>query len=115
MACYSNETKHKCSKIVIYISIALFVLGIATTAFGVLQSGQAKSYTSDFANFDLKGGFVAGTIIGGILAIVVAILGCLTGKYKKFFFALPFSILTFILFIILAIAGAIMAGDKGTI
>jgi cell shape-determining protein MreD len=64
------------------------------------------------SKFDISGGFAYGTIIAGILALLTGILGFMTGKFKKAIFTLPFIILCLILFILLIIAGAIMAGDK---
>jgi len=115
MACYSNETKHKCAKIVLFVSIFIGLLGLATTIFGVLQTGAGQEYTTKYGNMDLKGSFGAITIVAGILALLTGVLGCLTGKFKKFFFTLPFIIMCVILFILCVIAGALMAGDKSTL
>jgi hypothetical protein len=45
MACYSNETKHKCSKVVMFVSIAIFLLGALTTIFGIGQTGVGSDLT----------------------------------------------------------------------
>ncbi len=115
MGCYSNELKHKCAKIVLIVSIFIGILGLVTTIFGFLQTGDGQQYAADYAQFDVEGGFAAGTIVGGVFCIVTAVLGCAAGKFKKFFFTVPFLVLSFILFIFLAIAGGILAGDKGTL
>ena len=115
MACYSNEVKHKCSKIVLIISVLIFIMGVLTVIMGVLQMGAGSSYTSEYADFDMQGGFAAGTLIGGILAIGTGVLGVLTGKYKKFFFSCPFVSLASILAIVLFIAAAIMGGGEGAL
>eukprot|EP00355_Strombidium_rassoulzadegani_P000647 CAMPEP_0168614842 /NCGR_PEP_ID=MMETSP0449_2-20121227/4192_1 /TAXON_ID=1082188 /ORGANISM="Strombidium rassoulzadegani, Strain ras09" /LENGTH=187 /DNA_ID=CAMNT_0008655553 /DNA_START=16 /DNA_END=579 /DNA_ORIENTATION=+ len=115
MACYSNEVKHKCSKIVLIISVLIFILGILTVIMGVLQMGAGSEYTSEYANFDMQGGFAAGTLIGGVFAVIIGVLGVLTGKYKKFFFSCPFVVLASIFAILLFVAAAIMGGGEGAL
>lgn len=41
MACYKNETKHKCSKVVMGISIVAIIMGFLTALFGFMKSGGA--------------------------------------------------------------------------
>jgi hypothetical protein len=115
MACYSNETKHKCSKVVLIIGIAAFVVGILVAVFGAMQMGAGKEYTAEYANIDVEGGFSMGTIIGGILCIITGVLGCLTGKFKKPFFTIPFMALAIIIAIFLLVAAAIMGGGEDTV
>lgn len=47
MACYKNETKHKCSKVVMVISIVAVVMGLLTAIFGLMKSGKADDYLND--------------------------------------------------------------------
>jgi hypothetical protein len=49
MACYSNETKHKCSKVVMVVSIAIFVLGLLTTIYGFGQAGVGSEITKELS------------------------------------------------------------------
>ena len=46
MACYKNETKHKCSKVVMVVSIAAIVMGLLTALFGAMKSGDAQALLS---------------------------------------------------------------------
>lgn len=53
-------------------------------------------------------------IMGGLFVIVTSILGCLTGKMKKFFFTIPFMILTMVMgffTLILGIIFLVVASD----
>ena len=116
MACYSNETKHKCAKIVIYISVVVLLLGLLTAIFGFMQSSAGKEYATEYGvSFDISGGFAVGTIIGGILCIITGVLGLLTGKFKKAIFTIPFLVMSFLIFILLVVAGGIMAGGEEAI
>jgi len=115
MACYSNETKHKCSKVVLVVGGLALLMGLIVTVFGAAQMGVAEEYTSDYASFDLEGGFAIGTVIGGIFCIVTGVLGCLTGKFKKPFFTFPFVVLSCLIAIFLLVAGAVMAGGEEAI
>lgn len=115
MACFSNETKHKAAKFVMIVSIIAGILGILVLIFGILQAGKFSGYTSEYANFDISGGFATGTIVFGILTILVALLGGCTAKFKKPVFATFFMIFASIMFILLCIAGALMVGGSDQI
>jgi len=41
MACYKNETKHKCSKVVMIVSILAICMGLLTAIFGFAMTGGA--------------------------------------------------------------------------
>ena len=112
MACFSNETKHKAAKFVMIVSLVTLVMGVLVLIFGVLQSGQFSDYTSEYASFDISGGFATGTIAFGILTALVGLLGACTAKYKKPVFATLFMILGSIMFILLCVAGALMMGGS---
>ena len=123
MACYKNETKHKCSKVVMVVSILAIVMGILSALFGFLKTGGADALMSkaakaaetdkDFnANKEL-GIPVDGTvgtmvIVGGVFCIIVGVFGGLTVKFKKPYFAVPFVGLSFVIALILLI-GAFIA------
>jgi len=55
-----------------------------------------------------------GNIAIGIFGLLVACLGCLTGKKKTFCFALPYGLLTFIItiiFLVIALAAFALGSD----
>jgi hypothetical protein len=45
----------------------------------------------------------------------VGILGCLAGKFKKCLLTIPFLIFSFVMFVLLIVAGALLVGDKATL
>jgi len=53
MACYSNDTKHKCSKLVLIIGIITAIMGIIVAAFGAAQMGAGEEYVSEYAKLDV--------------------------------------------------------------
>lgn len=112
MGIYSNEMKQKCSKVVLIIGVVAGICGVLTLAFGAMQMGAGKEYTSDYGSFDVQGGFAIGTIAAGILCIVTGVLGCLTGKFKKPFFTIPFIVLAILIAIFLFVAAAVMGGGE---
>jgi hypothetical protein len=59
--------------------------------------------------------FGMGIIILGIICVVTGILGCLTGKCKKCWFATLFIILSGIVGLICLILGFIMMGGAGLV
>mmetsp|Transcript_14619 Transcript_14619/g.24919 ORF Transcript_14619/g.24919 Transcript_14619/m.24919 type:complete len:140 (-) Transcript_14619:740-1159(-) len=112
MGCYSNETKHSCSVIVTIVSVLGLILGFVVTGYGVLQTGHASEFTSQYAEFDVENGFAIGTIISGAACILVGMLGILTGRFKNACTAIPFMFFGTILVVLLIIAAAISGGDK---
>ena len=117
MACYSDDTKAKAAKFVTFVSIAVFLFGLITVAYAYAQStGQNIEGDSEYTSFKVdKSGFATMTLIGGVFAIITAILGCLTAKFKKFFLAVPFGCIAFIIALLLLIAGTIAGGFDSTI
>ena len=104
MACFSDATKHKCSKFVMVVGIVLVILGILTLAYGYAQfSGQ--SFENEYAEMDFTSGLAMGTLAAGLFTAIVGICGLLTAKFKKPFFAAPFMICSFIFFIVCLIIG----------
>jgi len=90
-------------------------MGLLTVAYAYSQS-TGQEVENDYTSFKVdKSGFAGLTLFGGILAILVAVLGCLTAKFKKFFLAIPFGLCAFIIAIMLLIAGAIAGGFDGEI
>ena len=116
MACYSNDCKRRSTKCVMIVGAILVVFGIVTAIVGFGLSGNPeleKIFESEwFKKTGLEKIDIAGTlstvIIGcGVLALVTGIFGCLTGKFKKPFFQIPFCLLAFIIGFVLTIVGFI--------
>ena len=112
MACFKNKTKHTCSKVVIVISVLSLLMGLITALYGFAMAGAGGEYTSQYGDFDVKGGQAFVTIIGGIFCIVVGVLGLLTGKFKKPIFTIPFIVLAFLIAILLFAGAAVMGGGE---
>lgn len=109
------------------ISIAAIVMGFLTAVFGAMKSGDAQemlkkaSKTLDKeTSLDLNSELgipndkeVGALIIaGGVFCIIVGVLGGLTVKFKKFYFAVPFVGLAFIIGLLLLIGAALALGPK---
>ena len=115
MGCYSNAMKARCAKVVIGISVILGILGLVFGIFGLIQAGLVKppKVKEDF-DFDINPstfGYLA--IVAGVFLIGTSVLGCMTGKFKKPCFALPYLIATGVLCLILFIFGAVaLAGRR---
>ena len=65
---------------------------------------------------DAGAGIGKGNIAIGIVGILIAILGCATGKLKNPCFAIPYGILSFIvtiIFLVIAIAAGALSSSKG--
>ena len=115
MGCYSDEVKAKASGFVMIVSVAVFIAAVLTLAYGYAQS-TGQEIQNDYTTFKVdKSGFAGLVLLGGLLALITAILGCLTAKFKKFFLAIPFGLCSFIIAVILLIAGAVAGGFDGKI
>jgi len=67
------------------------------------------SDTTDYVDYTVDQSKLGlGVLVLGVLAIIIAILGCLTGKYKKAIFACPFGTLTAIVGLVTLIIGCVM-------
>ena len=128
MACYKNETKHKCSKVVMIISVVAIVMGLLTAIFGFMKSGGADKLVakaeeasgkesgvsmSKDLNIPTNAAIGALIIIGGIMTIVTGVFGGLTVKFKKVYFAVPFVAMSFIVALLLLIGAAIALAGSG--
>jgi hypothetical protein len=138
MACYKNETKHKCSKVVMVVSILALVMGFLTAVFGFMKSGGAddllkdakKKYDEatenkdggskdDDFNFGEDLGIPTDSavgaliIVGGVLTIITGVFGGLTVKFKKVYFAVPFVGMAFCVALFLLIGGFIALAPAG--
>lgn len=114
--CYSDKCKHMCSRIVIGVSILMALMGLISVIFGFMQIGKVPGVSdavkSSF-NVNLEGagkGVGLVTVLLGIAALMVACLGCFTGKTKNKCCAIPYGILTFGICIVFLVAGAISFG-----
>ena len=109
--CYSNKTKHMCSKVVGAISILLCILGIIMAAFSAAV-GNSDQPLSDYytAQDRERAEAVAGPLmIFAIIIIVISCFGLGTAKFKHPGLAIPFSISIFILGFICIIFGGLAA------
>ena len=129
MACYKNETKHKCSKVVMVVSILALVMGFLTAVFGFMKSGgaqdlmekAAKSAGEDVPDVSFSEDLGIPTdsavgaliIVGGILTIITGVFGGLTVKFKKVFFAVPFVAMAFIVALLLLIGAMVALAPAG--
>merc|ERR1712070_689455 len=110
-ACYKNETKHKCSKVVMGISVVAIIMGLLTALFGFTKSGGADKLMSEAEkatgkdtglsmsedlNIPTNEAVGALIIVGGVVTIITGVLGGLTVKFKKVYFAVPFVAMSFI-------------------
>jgi len=122
MGLYSDKYKHTCSKIVIGVSFLMGLMALLAVIFGFIQMGKIPMSDATKSNFAIPGidgaskGIGMGNVAIGIVGLLVACLGCLTGKKKNFCFALPYGLLTFIItiiFLILALAAFALASTEG--
>lgn len=109
MACYTDDMKHKCSKVVLIISILCCVMGLVTCAYGYVASGAGAEYIdNEMFPFDFQSGFSNLILAGGVLAIITGVMGLLTAKFKNPFFTAPFIALSFIIGLLMFI-GAMLS------
>jgi hypothetical protein len=114
MACYSNACKSLCAKVVVGLSVIIVLLGLVSCIFGGMQMGNKITPSevipefSDTSAFD-GSGFGLFVLIFGLITIITGVLGILTAKYKKPWFATLFILLTFVMGMALFIAGILAA------
>lgn len=96
-----------CSKIVIGVSILMGLMAVIVAIFGLMQMGKIPVSDQQKSVFRIQGvndaGIGAGNIAIGIVGLLVACLGCLTGVKKAVCFAIPYGLLSFIISIIFLI------------
>lgn len=114
MACYSDKYKHTCSKVVIGVSILMGLMSLLSVIFGIIQTGNVPMSSKQKEVFAIKGlsggaaGMGMGCIVVGVFGLMIAVLGCCTGKMKNPLCAIPYGILTFIVtivFLVFALIG----------
>ena len=108
---YREKTKRNCSRVVLCLSIILFVLGINVAGIGyyVLRGGQ-EPISSSYSEFtpDFTGENLA--LISGLLCVVVAILGCFATKCRTNFLTIPFQILSILICILMLACASLTSG-----
>jgi hypothetical protein len=97
------------------ISFIVCVLGLIVAIFGAMQMGAEAPKVSEWAGDGMTldvdpSGLGIGVVICGVICIAIALLGCLTCKYKKAWFAIPFVILTLIIGLAVFIIGMTIIG-----
>lgn len=88
------------------------LMSLIMLIFGAMQSGKVPITAEQKKSLNIPGmddgaGIGKGNIVIGIVGILIALLGCATGKLKNPCFAIPYGILTFIvaiIFLVIAIA-----------
>ena len=108
MVCYSSRLIAICQKVVMGISVLIFILALLCCGFRAMQMGVVSTQT-DYVDYTVdQSDLGLGVLVLGVLSIIIGILGCLTGKYKKVIFACPFGTLTAIGGLVTLIVGCIM-------
>ena len=108
MGCYSDSYKHTCSKIVMGVSFLMGIMALLSIIFGAVSMGAVPMTPEQKKVFNIEGldgqeGAAKGIIAIGVIGLLIACLGCATGKTKNFCFAIPYGILSFILTIVFLI------------
>lgn len=115
MGCYSDRTKACCAKVVMFVSLAILLLGLITAVFGLMQMGVVQNPTN-YTTFTFdESAFGMGILALGVLAIVIAVLGLMTAKCKKWCFTLLFIVLAAVVGLILLIVAFILMADDSLI
>tara|TARA_B110000285_G_C15029533_1_gene565961 strand:- start:826 stop:1125 length:300 start_codon:yes stop_codon:yes gene_type:complete len=84
------------------------LMALLSVVFGAMSMGALKITPEQAKLFNIKGmdaqeGVGKGIIAIGVIGLLIACLGCATGKTKNFCFAIPYGILSFILTIVFLI------------
>jgi hypothetical protein len=109
MTCYSNGCKSMCAKVTVGVSCLIALMGIITCAFGAMQLGVLEGPT-EFISFEMDNSNVGKGILGlGAVCFITGVLGCLTAKFKKPWFATLFIALCLLVGLVLLIVGALAA------
>jgi hypothetical protein len=92
------------------------LMALLSIIFGVVQMGKipmSAEHKDVFAIKGLQGGAAGigkGLVAIGVIGLLIACLGCATGKMKNPCFAFPYGILTFIVTIIFLIIAIVSGG-----
>ena len=115
MGCYSDSYKHTCSKVVIGVSCLMGLMALLSIVFGAMSMGALKITPEQAKLFNIKGmdaqeGVGKGIIAVGVIGLLIACLGCATGKTKNFCFAIPYGLLSFIVTVVFLILTIVASG-----
>lgn len=95
------------------VSVPLIILGILVAVFGVMLSGNEKvekvfdnEYVKRLGIENEVSGFSTAMVFAGVFCIATGVLGVLTGKLMKPFFACPFIFSSFAIGFVLTFVGA---------
>lgn len=110
MIVFSNKIKTCSARFVAIISFVISVLALVLMITGGIVSGyiDLSQYGTPLMEKQTKLGI--GVIIMGFFILVIGIFGCLTCKFKKPYFAVPFIVATGVLGLIILVVGALMTG-----
>lgn len=98
------------------------LMALISVIFGVIQMGKIPMTTEQQKSFHIEGlsggasGIGKGNIAIGVVGLLIACLGCATGKLKNPCFAFPYGILTFIItiiFLVISIVGFGIGSSTG--
>mmetsp|Transcript_11858 Transcript_11858/g.20054 ORF Transcript_11858/g.20054 Transcript_11858/m.20054 type:complete len:121 (+) Transcript_11858:33-395(+) len=112
MACFSNDTKHKCSSFVTFVSVLTLLVGLFLLGIGIIQFNFNDQFNAEFADFNVNKIVAFICLFIGLLCLIASILGFLTAKYKNFLFTIPFMVLAPVVAILFLAGAAILGGDK---
>ena len=113
---FSDHTKIRCSKFIMFISIVMFIggLAIALPAVKKFVTEDNVSFPSEAQNYtDFKPESIIPTValLAGAFMVLTAMCGCCTSKFKKIFFTFPFMILALVICVLMFIAATISSGE----
>ena len=113
---FSDHTKIRCSKFIMFISIVMFIggLAIALPAVKKFVTEDDVSFPSEAQNYtDFKPESIIPTValLAGAFMVLTAMCGCCTSKFKKIFFTFPFMILALVICVLMFIAATISSGE----
>jgi uncharacterized membrane protein len=110
---FSDETKTKCGWFVYCIAVCAFIIGLVLCIYGALSFSGGEVAAGEYKtelNVDANKAIGYLCMVGGILALLVAILGCLAVYCKNCCTALTYCIVAFVVGLICLIAGAVVLG-----
>lgn len=118
--CYSNRQKLCCQRYITCMSILSFIIGLLLAVYGYMSIDGA-TVTPEVGSYQTEFTVEADTVLaymcmaGGMLAIVIALLGCLTAYCTNPCVSCPFGLLAFIIALLcFAVAGMVFASDTAS-
>jgi len=103
------------------VSFLMGIMALLSIIFGAVSMGAVPMTPEQKKVFNIEGldgqeGAAKGIIAIGVIGLLIACLGCATGKTKNFCFAIPYGLLSFIVtvvFLILTIVASGAASEFG--